>query len=41
MRAGLPAFVADHIDERLSGLYPYRVVTAIDLERKLDLFSHA
>ena len=32
MRPGQPAFVADNIGQRLSRLYPNRVVTSVDVK---------
>ena len=40
VRPGQPAFVADSISQRLSRLYPNRVVTSVDVKPNFDLFSH-
>src|SRR5712671_5192454 len=40
MGAGLPAIVADRVDQRLAWLHPDRVVAPIDGEGDVTLFGH-
>src|SRR6266700_1290304 len=40
MGAGLPAILADRIDQRLARLHPDGVIAPIDGERDIDLFTH-
>ena len=41
MGAGLPAIVADGVDQRFARLDADRVIAAVDVERDVEFFVHA